>query len=66
MDSNKDEAERCVELAERYMKEKKFEDAEKFIRKAQKLYPTQKTEGEKKNCLCDFVTSFLNASCLLV
>ncbi|XP_043671676.1 dnaJ homolog subfamily B member 12 [Vespula pensylvanica] len=44
MDGNKDEAERCVELAERYLREKKFEDAEKFIRKAQKLYPTQKTE----------------------
>lgn len=60
MDSNKDEAERCVELAERYMKEKKFEDAEKFIRKAQKLYPTQKTEGERINRLNDFITSLLN------
>lgn len=44
MDGNKDEAERCVDLAERYIREKKFEDAEKFIRKAQKLYPTQKTD----------------------
>lgn len=44
MDGNKDEAERCVELAERYIREKKFEDAEKYIRKAHKLYPMKKTE----------------------
>jgi len=45
MDSNKDEAERCMELAERFMRERKYEDAEKFARKAQKLYPTKKVEG---------------------
>ncbi|EZA49366.1 hypothetical protein DMN91_008986 [Ooceraea biroi] len=44
MDSNKDEAERCMELAERFKREKKYEDAEKFARKAQKLYPTKRAE----------------------
>ncbi|XP_008206442.3 dnaJ homolog subfamily B member 12 isoform X2 [Nasonia vitripennis] len=44
MDSNKDEAERCTELAERYVREKRFDDAEKFLRKAQRLYPTKKAE----------------------
>ncbi|KYN04532.1 PREDICTED: dnaJ homolog subfamily B member 12-like [Cyphomyrmex costatus] len=44
MDSNKDEAERCMELAERFMKERKYEETEKFARKAQKLYPTKKAE----------------------
>ncbi|XP_076230829.1 dnaJ homolog subfamily B member 12 [Calliopsis andreniformis] len=44
MDSNKDEAERCMELGERYLREKKYEEAEKFVRKAQKLYPTKKAE----------------------
>ncbi|XP_066588928.1 dnaJ homolog subfamily B member 12 isoform X2 [Prorops nasuta] len=44
MDSNKDEAERCMEFAERYMREKKYEESEKFARKAQKLYPTKKGE----------------------
>jgi DnaJ family protein B protein 12 len=48
MDSNKDEAERCSELAERYIHEKKFDNAEKFLRKAQKLYPTKKTEGNSQ------------------
>lgn len=46
MDSNKDEAERCMERAERYLREKKYEEAEKFLRKAQKLYPTKKAEGK--------------------
>lgn len=46
MDSNKDEAERCMELVERFMRERKYEEAEKFVRKAQKLYPTKKAEGE--------------------
>lgn len=46
MDSNKDEAERCMELAELYLREKKYEEAEKFVRKAQKLYPTKEAEGK--------------------
>lgn len=46
MDSNKDEAERCMELAERNLREKKYDEAEKFVRKAQKLYPTKKGEGK--------------------
>lgn len=35
-----------MELAERYMREKKFDEAEKFIRKALKLYPTKGMEGK--------------------
>lgn len=46
MDGNKDEAEKCIELAERYVREKRFEDAEKFLKKAQRLFPTKKAEGE--------------------
>lgn len=46
MDSNKDEAERCMELAEQYLREKKYDEAEKFVRKAQKLYSTEKAEGK--------------------
>lgn len=44
MDSNKDEAERCMEYAEKYLSEKKFDEAEKFLKKAQKLYPTKRVE----------------------
>lgn len=54
MDSNKDEAERCMELAERYLREKKYEEAEKFVRKAQKLYPTKKAEGKREKIHVSF------------
>lgn len=45
MDVNKDEAVRCVELAEKYIKEKNREKAEKFLHKAEKLFPSQKAKG---------------------
>lgn len=48
MDSNKDEAERCMEYAEKYLREKKFDEAEKFLKKAQKLFPTKRVEGRGK------------------
>ncbi|KAJ8982147.1 hypothetical protein NQ317_011293 [Molorchus minor] len=44
MESNKDEALRCIELAEKYIKEKKREKAEKFLHKAEKLFSTQKAQ----------------------
>ncbi|XP_046479573.1 dnaJ homolog subfamily B member 12 [Neodiprion pinetum] len=44
MDSNKDEAERCLELAEQFIIEGKCDKAEKFIQKAQRLFPTKKAE----------------------
>ncbi|KAJ8675353.1 hypothetical protein QAD02_011139 [Eretmocerus hayati] len=44
MDGNKDEAERCTELAERCVRENRFDDAEKYLKKAQRLYPTKKAE----------------------
>lgn len=49
MDSNKDEADRCMELAETYMREKRFDEAEKFIKKALKLYPSKHVEGKLFN-----------------
>lgn len=45
MDSNKDEAERCLEFAEQFILDGKSDKAEKFIQKAQKLFPTKKAEG---------------------
>ncbi|KAF7991343.1 hypothetical protein HCN44_002905 [Aphidius gifuensis] len=44
MDSNKDEADRCLELAEKYIREDRYDDAERFVKKAMKLYPTKKVE----------------------
>lgn len=44
MEGNKDEAARCIDLAEKYIKEKNRDKAEKFLYKAEKLYPTQKAK----------------------
>ncbi|KAF2893285.1 hypothetical protein ILUMI_12886 [Ignelater luminosus] len=44
MEVNKDEAERCIELAEQFIKEKNREKAEKFLHKAERLFPTQKAK----------------------
>ncbi|XP_050312126.1 dnaJ homolog subfamily B member 12 [Anthonomus grandis grandis] len=41
MDSNKDEALKCIEVAQKYIGEKNKEKAKKFLYKAEKLYPTQ-------------------------
>lgn len=46
MEVNKDEAEHCIQLAEKYMKEKNRDKAEKFLHKAEKLFPTQKAKGK--------------------
>lgn len=46
MDGNKDEAERCIELAEGYINAGNHEKAEKFLLKAERLYSTKKAKGE--------------------
>lgn len=44
MDSNKDDALRCIEVAEKYIREKNKEKAEKFLYKAERLFPTQRAK----------------------
>lgn len=48
MDSNKDEAKRCLKLAEKYLTLGDREKAEKFGRKAQKLFPSTEAEGKPR------------------
>lgn len=50
MDGNKDEAEKCIKLAENYIKERNREKAEKFLHKAERLYPSQKAKGTSNLC----------------
>lgn len=45
MEVNKDEADRCIELAEKYIKEHNREKAEKFLHKAERLYPSERAKG---------------------
>lgn len=44
MEGNKDEAERCIELAAKFITEGKREKAEKFLQKAERLFPTTKAK----------------------
>ncbi|KAH8358946.1 hypothetical protein KR093_003434 [Drosophila rubida] len=41
MDGNKDEAQRCIDLAVQALAERKIDKAEKFLLKAERLYPTE-------------------------
>ncbi|KAH1010819.1 hypothetical protein HUJ05_005062 [Dendroctonus ponderosae] len=44
MDSNKDEALRCIEVAQKYIKERNKGKALKFLNKAEQLFPTQQAQ----------------------
>lgn len=44
MDGNRDEAERCIDIAVNALREAKLDKAEKFLKKAENLYPTQKAK----------------------
>ncbi|XP_056631835.1 dnaJ homolog subfamily B member 12 [Diorhabda carinulata] len=44
MEGNKDEALHCIELAEKYIRDKNREKAEKYLLKAEKLFPTHKAK----------------------
>jgi DnaJ family protein B protein 12 len=48
MEVNKDEAERCIEFAERFILEGRKDKAEKFLLKAERLFPTQKAKGKPR------------------
>ena len=45
MESNREEAVRCLRLADRYLEQGDLEKAEKFGRKALKLFPSAEAEG---------------------
>jgi len=44
MEGNKDEADRCLDYAEKFAEQGLREKAEKFILKAEKLYPTERAK----------------------
>lgn len=46
MESNKDEAERCISIALKAIQSNQPERALRFLEKAQRLYPTPRVSGE--------------------
>lgn len=45
MESNRDEADRCIEIAAIAVRERKLDKAEKFLKKAENLFPSQRAKG---------------------
>lgn len=60
MESNRDEAERCIAIAAQAIRDAKIEKAEKFLKKAEKLFPSQKAKG--KVCACG-VDVYIRSTC---
>lgn len=46
MEVNKDEAERCIQIAIEALKSGNVERSEKFLRKADNLFPSQRAKGK--------------------
>lgn len=47
MEVNKDEAQRCVDIAIDAMRDNNLQRAEKFLTKSNNLFPTQKARGNQ-------------------
>ena len=45
MESNRDEAIRCLNLAEKFLTEGRLEKAEKFVQKSLRLFPTDRAKN---------------------
>lgn len=45
MESNREEALKCLRLAQKFLSDGLFDKAEKFAHKSNRLYPTDKVEG---------------------
>lgn len=50
MESNRDEAERCIDIAAIALREAKLDKAEKFLKKAENLFPSQRAKGKLFVC----------------
>lgn len=51
MDSNKDEAERCIKIAQNAINNNQLDKARKFLEKAQRLFPTDQVQSTSNKCL---------------
>lgn len=47
MEVNKDEAERCIDIAVNAIKSNEIDKAIRFLEKAQRLFPTDRAEGKQ-------------------
>lgn len=61
MEGNKDESEKCIALAEKYINTGNREKALKFLNKAEKLYPSQKAKSSTSLSLITVLLLFQSA-----
>lgn len=61
MDGNKDEADKCIEIAEKCVREGNRDKAVRFLEKAERLFPTPRAKGKPLNLL--YSNRFDVASC---
>jgi len=52
MEGNRDESERCIKLAEDYIKLGLTDKAKKFLQKAEQLYPSRQAKGMRTFPTC--------------
>jgi len=48
MEGNRDDAEKCIEFAIRYLQDGNRDKAEKLLMKSERLFPTSKAKGTQK------------------
>lgn len=48
MEVNKDEAERCIDIAVKAIQSNEADKAKRFLEKAQRLFPTEKAHGKRR------------------
>jgi DnaJ homolog subfamily B member 12 len=46
MESNKDDSEKCIRIAEKHLSSGNIDAALKFLKKADRLYTTQRSKGK--------------------
>ncbi|XP_026997934.2 dnaJ homolog subfamily B member 12a [Tachysurus fulvidraco] len=63
MESNKDEAERCIEISIAALRENQTDKARRFLEKAQKLFPTQKAQRLLESIALNGSTHGSNNNC---
>ena len=61
MDGNRDESEKCIKLAQAFIQAGNIDQAIKFLKKSERLYPSQQAKGDSAFCVLIFFFHSLRA-----
>ena len=59
MDGNKDESQKCIDIALKNLRLGQKDKALKFLHKAQRLYPSDKARGNQVSIIKALITNFV-------